>query len=389
MRTAQVLNLLAALLVACGASACQCGGPQSTDATDSRITDTQTDSSTTGLDTQGTTGTDTGGGHNPNPKDPLEPGGYRFGIETPDGRNRIYEIYLPASVDQTQPAPVVFNLHGERGSAELTPYYTQMNPTADAHGFVVVYPQGIQGVGADQYDPLATWNASAECCGNALDQNVDDVTYFRSVLSELKTQIWVDETRVYATGISNGGLMSYRLACEASDLFAAIAPVATPGTDWSACALTQGVGIFQIHGTNDQCAPFTGGNQTCGGCVQDYSNTVFGTSLDLELWSCASIPDTLATWRARQSCPQGSGTETYSVGTAQCKTWAPCNDESQVTLCTVGNMGHTWPGGLHIEVCQTHPDNTFCQAWLDIVGDITTDISNDEIWAFFSAHASN
>ena len=102
---------------------------------------------------------------------------------------------------------------------------------------------------AAQDTAFATWNAG-NCCGGARDQNVDDVGFIRQIVANLTRQMNVDRQRIYATGMSNGGLMSYRLACEMSDVFKAIAPVA--GTDNTrSCTPKQPVAVLHIHARND------------------------------------------------------------------------------------------------------------------------------------------
>ncbi|MFP6685574.1 MAG: hypothetical protein VB934_12710, partial [Polyangiaceae bacterium] len=177
----------------------------------------------------------------------------------------------------------------------------------------------------------------------------------------------------------------YRLACEASDIIAAIAPVAPPGLEVQPCEPTRAVPTFHIHGTADQCANYEGGD-ACGGCLHDYINELY-PSLMIEpvTWPCASIDTYVGAWRQRRGCPE-SGEVTYTNGAASCTTWAPCADASEVTLCLVEDMGHTWPSGQHIEICQTAPNHRACTLWIDQVGTISTDMDNDNIWQFFSRH---
>src|SRR6185503_7233112 len=133
-----------------------------------------------------------------------------------------------------------------------------MNTKSDQAGFILVMPNGFQN----------SWNAGT-CCGGASTSKLDDVALFRALLAEVGKHLNVDHRRVYATGLSNGGYMSYRLACDASDLFAAIAPGAgavginsigggtNSASDFTACKPTEHVSVLDIHGTSDPLIPYS------------------------------------------------------------------------------------------------------------------------------------
>src|SRR4051812_1280024 len=152
------------------------------------------------------------------------------------GRTRRFRLVVPKSA-LGRPAPLVLNLHGLVETAEMQQYYSRMDEKAAARGIVSVYPQGA----------LNSWNAGA-CCGRAMDMKLDDVRFLRTLVRELGEELCIDRARVYATGMSNGAIMSYRLACEASDMFAAIAPVdgveALPG-----CKPRRPVPVLAFNGT--------------------------------------------------------------------------------------------------------------------------------------------
>lgn len=310
----------------------------------------------------------------------LAPGTHRFTLNTPDGRERLYDVYVPVSTGAEE-KPVVFNLHGGGGSAEAAAYKTGMNTVADGHGFLVVYPQGIAGT-SNPNMPVATWNAG-ECCGPAVEQDVDDVGYMRQVLMDLESRVSIDAQRVYITGISNGALMTYRLACEAADLFAAIAPVAPPGLDIPDCAPSRAVPTLHIHGTLDGCADFFG-SDACGGCFQEYLNAL-GWDVDPVTYACESIPEYVESWRDQQGCAD-EAEATYRQGTATCSTWSSCADGGEVTFCADTDMGHTWPSGKYVPACANNPDGIACTAWMDVVGPLSKAMGPEDIWAFLSQH---
>ncbi len=142
----------------------------------------------------------------------LPPGDQQLTIDFGGGA-REYLVHVPAAAESGKRLPVVFNFHGGGSDAPAEKAYSQMDGTADRHGFIVVYPQGVPPAPGQQ--SLRTWNAG-KCCGPAKRTNADDVGFTLAVLDDLAGRTSVDERRVYATGISNGGMMSYRLATDAS-----------------------------------------------------------------------------------------------------------------------------------------------------------------------------
>src|SRR5262249_19170475 len=125
---------------------------------------------------------------------------------TSAGRTRRFRLFVPASA-RKGPAPLVLNIHGLVETAQLQEYYSGMDAKAAERGMMVVYPQGVGN----------SWNAG-NCCGRAVDEQVDDVRFLRELVRELESELCIDRTRIYATGMSNGAILSYRLACEASDV---------------------------------------------------------------------------------------------------------------------------------------------------------------------------
>ena len=166
-----------------------------------------------------------------------------------DNSQRDYIIHIPASYDGNSSIPLVLCFHGYGGSA-LGLSYTNFNYVADTAGFIVVYPQGtlLQGV--------THWNVG----GWTLASNTDDVGFISSLLDSLSDQYNIDQTRIYSTGMSNGGYMSFLLACQLSNRIAAIASVTGSMTPqmYNACDPQRPVPILQIHGTNDQTVPYFG-----------------------------------------------------------------------------------------------------------------------------------
>ena len=327
----------------------------------------------------------------PAPKESLGAGVHEV-LLSHDGVDRYARIYVPESV--SRPAPVVLVLHGGGGTAEQMVDSTAMDNTADSHGFIAVYPQGMtQTVGRLT---LATWNGGS-CCGFAVEENADDVGYISALLDHLESVEDVDTSRVYATGISNGGLMVHRLGIELSDRIVAIAPVASPmpvdlpdvGSD------EQPVAVLQLHGLDDPCAKFDGGEQ--GGCWTEVVNrllTVAGVEFQLaanDYFEGPPVTESIAAWRDLNVARAGSNGVELSGADSSLElaadvlcTSVGSGDAGQTMLCPIPDHGHSWPGsgvgcrGLSPFVCDVYQD---------VTGESRGDIdANEVIWEFFSQH---
>lgn len=267
---------------------------------------------------------------------------------THDGLERSYILYAPTSVNWNQPVPLVLVFHGGTGNAESAIRMSEFNKIADDNGFIVAYPNGAGRL----EDKLLTWNGGT-CCGYAQKNNVDDIGFIRALIAKLQTDVSIDSKRIYATGMSNGGIMSYRLACEASDLFAAIAPVS--GTlNFSPCNPAENVSVIDFHGTADQHIPYEGG---------------FGSESLVDV-DFMSVQDSIGFWVSFNEC--NSQPQTNSENTLQHDLWNGCTNHSSVELYTIIDGGHAWPGGD--------------SGWPG--SDQPTDVSSasELMWEFFAAH---
>ncbi|MBT8466237.1 MAG: hypothetical protein KJO57_16275 [Deltaproteobacteria bacterium] len=256
-----------------------------------------------------------------------------------DGMVRSYEIHVPPSYDGMTPAPLVLNFHGFTSSGLGQQASSNMDATADAEGFLAVYPNGL-----DQ-----SWNAGL-CCGRSATLGVDDVGFTRAVIEDLSARGCIDPSRVYATGMSNGGFFSHRLACEAADVIAAVAPVAgVLALDPATCTPSRPISILHLHGTGDPLVRYDGGG----------------------LADSPSVESSIAGWLDRNGCT-GEPTVTFQNGSATCETTDDCDGDASVTLCTIEGAGHCWPG----QPCRVLGD----------LGESTTDIdANEAIWRMFSS----
>ncbi|UJR84625.1 alpha/beta hydrolase family esterase [Sandaracinus amylolyticus] len=265
-----------------------------------------------------------------------------------DGITRAFRVHVPAAHDGTAPLPLVLVLHGGGGSGRQIENGSGMSAIADREGFIAVYPDGT--------GRIRTWNGGG-CCGSAVSESVDDVGFFAALLDHLEGSLCVDPARVYATGMSNGGIMSHRLACELADRLAAIAPVA--GTDMTtACTPSRPVAVMQVHGSADGHVPWDGG-MGCGPAGVPFT----------------SVPETIARWQSRDGCG-ASLTRFFEEGDGHCERSADCTG-AEVALCTIEGGGHSWPGGAPA------PDVVECP------GDgaqSTTFHASEAIWRFFADH---
>jgi polyhydroxybutyrate depolymerase len=258
----------------------------------------------------------------------LGPGDHTL-LSSYDGVSRSVLVHVPAKYDSAVATPLVLNMHGFTSNPTQQITFSGMNPVADAEGFVVAYPTGTN----------SSWNAGT-CCGLAASNDVDDVGFLREVVAELSTRLCVDPARVYATGMSNGGYMSHRLGCEASDLFAAVAPVAG-AMGIATCEPGRAMPVVAYNGTEDNLVSYEDGREA------------------------------MLQWVATNAC-DGEPSDVTMHGGSRCERWTGCRDDVEVELCTLEGMGHCWPGGSEL-LC------------LDFVGPYSDEIdANSHMWSFLS-----
>jgi polyhydroxybutyrate depolymerase len=273
---------------------------------------------------------------------------------------RSYLVRIPPHASEGAPLPVVINFHGGGGDAKTQKWYTRMDAVADREGFIAVYPNGTGGLGTR----LLTWNAG-NCCGVAALSRVDDVGFTLAVIDDLAGKTAVDAARIYATGLSNGSMMAYRLAAEASERIAAVAGVA------GAMTLREfkprlAMPVMHIHSIDDERALYSGG---LGPAFPLTDTRVFHDSVE----------DMVKKWVAFNACaPQGkvmalvSGTGPDERHTANRIEYAPCRDDVEVVLWKLAGPGHVWPGG----------QRDFLPRLLGTSSAVID--ANREVWRFFS-----
>lgn len=243
--------------------------------------------------------------------------------------NRFYKIHVPKKYNSKLPTPLLLAFHGGGGDMNIqsTDEYYRLISKSDTEGFIVVFPNGISPFKSGK---IATWNAG-KCCGGARDKNVDDVSFIKQVVKNVSQQLNIDSKKIFATGMSNGGMISYRLACELSDTFKAIAAVA--GTDNTmSCKPSTAVSILHIHAKDDDHVLFNGG----AGANAFKDRT--------QINEFVSVPDTINKWVKLNSCSTKPVRVLEKSG-AYCDEYSNCKNNSKVKLCVTETGGHSWPGG--------------------------------------------
>ena len=285
-----------------------------------------------------------------------KPGDYSYTLQH-NGLTRQYRVHVPRSYNRAQPTALLVSLHGGGGDMDHQADDTHYGhiSASESEGFVAVFPNGYSKLPSGK---LATWNAGT-CCGSARDQVVDDVGFIRAIIARVRQQLNVDHNRVYATGMSNGAMMAYRLACEMADTFKAIAAVA--GTDnTTQCAPAAAVSVLHIHAQDDDRVLFAGG---AGQAFRDASSVT----------NFVSVPASMAQWVRHDNCQPDPQRILTNAG-AYCERYANCRDGAQVQLCVTTTGGHSWPGGTKVRgnAPTSHALN-----------------ANDVMWKFFRSTASD
>lgn len=248
-----------------------------------------------------------------------------------DGWLRRYLVHVPRNYDGVTDMPVVIVLHGGLGRAELQRAMSRMNFVADEGDFIAVYPDGTGPTVEIDGQPIAllTWNAGG-CCGFAQQHGVDDVGFIGALLDDLAARYAMNPRRVYATGISNGAMLAYRLAAELSERIAAIAPVAGPMMV-NPPAPPRAVPVMHFHGLADQHVPFEGGIGEDAIIPVDFPPVLETIGWWVEVNGCAAEP-------------------VVSEGQDYIRLeFAPQSDGgAPVVLYELPEGGHTWPGGVDV-----------------------------------------
>lgn len=264
---------------------------------------------------------------------------------TSGGRPREYLLEVPASYTGSDALPLVFNFHGYGSNAAQQAAYSGLPAKGNAVGFIVVTPQGS---GDKPY-----WNSLG------VRLLPDDVGFTTDMLNAVESQLCIDTSRVFATGISNGASMSVLLACDLSDRIAAIAGVSGvyfPKT----CGATRAVPVLSFHGTADPIVPYNGGPINAG----------ISQLLNL---SAPPEEDAVRDWAQHNGCNLAPAVEQTTANVRHI-VYSGCQQGANVELYSINGGGHTWPGAA-------------IDAAPAVLGPTTHEISaTDLIWDFFVAH---
>ena len=293
-------------------------------------------------------------------KIPEDPNTYKRTIMV-NGLERTYRIHIPPDLPEGSTPALLFVLHGGGGTGEgmeRTLTRGVFNILADQQNFLVVYPDGVE----------KNWNDGRKNVSDpAHQQNIDDIGYFTSLIENLSNEFSIDPHRIFATGISNGAMMSYRLAIEIPEKIAAVAPVAGAlPVDLLTYYLSDvPISVCILSGTNDPLVPWEGG-------MVGFPRNPRGIVL--------SVPDSVMFWVAHNNCSTlVNSTVLPDVDPAdhtwvQRDTYSQGTNATEVILYKIYNGGHTWPDGY-----QYLPES--------LVGRTTHDINATTlIWEFFVNH---
>lgn len=274
-----------------------------------------------------------------------------------DSRDRSYLLHVPQrKPDRGDRWPVVLAFHGSGTNAVIMRQFCGLDEKADEAGFLAVFPNGS----GRTPDALA-FNVGGNY-GLAGRQNINDVRFVEAILADLATLLPIDRRRIYSTGMSNGGIFSYRLAVELSDRIAAIAPVGGPMGEWDAVPLRP-MPVCHFHGTADEHVPYPGGLG-----MRSLSKIMF-----------RSAEDSVRYWAQHNGCALTPEIEELPAliddGTSVKRTTFPAGpSDAEVVLYAIHGMGHTWPGR---------------EPMYATLGATTHNlIANDVLWEFFEKHST-
>ncbi|MBW4582778.1 MAG: hypothetical protein KME42_24695 [Tildeniella nuda ZEHNDER 1965/U140] len=250
-----------------------------------------------------------------------------------EGQQRTYRVYTPKTYRPDRPLPLVLAFHGYGSQGKDLATGSGLNEVAEQKGFVAVYPDGID----RRWNPL-----------NKMLTGVDDVGFVPALIAHMKRNRAIDPARVYAAGVSNGGFLVQRLACETSSPIAAFASVVAtlPSQLKGSCNPQAPVPMLMINGTDDQKVPWQGG--------------------DLGYGSILSVPGTIDFWQRYNNCPSSVPVKRAVGDRVEIARYPNCQGGSEVELVTLKGIGHVWPRG----------------------GSGSSSLLNgsEEIWSFFQRH---
>jgi len=257
---------------------------------------------------------------------------YATGIQSSElthkGIKRAYCYYVPKVASSAKKIPLLFVLHGAGGNGEQISKFTKYKTLADKDTFIIVYPSGWK-----RY-----WNDGRDATFESHRMNIDDVDFIDTLITIFQNKYSIDSRRVYATGLSNGGFMCFRLACELSDKITAIAPIISsmPQNAPNTCNAKHPTSVLLINGTADPLCPYNGGHMVIAG--KDRGN-ILSTKQAIEFWAtknnCKTKSDTIWLPHLNPSDNTRLNKVEYTGG----------DNNTSVVLYTAVGGGHNMPGG--------------------------------------------
>jgi polyhydroxybutyrate depolymerase len=264
-------------------------------------------------------------------QDTLKPGTHEIKLDIRlMGARRNYLLHIPQNYRKGDSPALVIALHGAFSTAREFEERTGFSRLADREGFIVAYPNGGFGL----FGFFQHWNAG-HCCGKAAEDNVDDVGFLMAVINDVEDRLQIDTGRIYMTGFSNGGMLTYRFAAEKTDILAAAAPLdASAGGRaekddplWVIPQPVENLPMIVFHGADDLNVPFAGGISPEKGGEREY----------------LSVEESLAIWVRANSCNPDTKSETLYGGRVHKTTWNE-NQYNEISLYIIDDWGHKWPG---------------------------------------------
>jgi polyhydroxybutyrate depolymerase len=259
-----------------------------------------------------------------------------------NGKKRTFRLHIPKNFRTGERLPLVIVLHGGLGSGRTGEWDSRMSQQSEKDHFIVAYPNGA----------FRTWNAGG-CCGPARRRNVDDIAFMRAIIERFETELPIDRDRVFVTGISNGGMLAYRLGGELADEIAAIAPVEGCMYPFKMNSAIP-VSVVAVHGTADRIVRYDGG-----------TGSMFGYKVTAQ-----SVADTIQFWVKRNQCNAQPRRE--YMGNIVKDVYSDGKAGTEVCLYTVRGGGHIWPGGRRCTMAGDRPTKEFS--------------ATEAICAFFLSH---
>ncbi|MBW4539765.1 MAG: prolyl oligopeptidase family serine peptidase [Myxacorys chilensis ATA2-1-KO14] len=241
-----------------------------------------------------------------------------FGTLQDQGRQRTYYLHTPPNYQSARPIPLVLAFHGSGQQGKPLADLTGLNQLADQQGFIVAYPDGIE----------KKWNVSGKATTGE-----DNVAFVDALLAHLKQIRAIDTRRIYVTGISNGGILVQKLACQRPQEIAAFATVAAslPHQFTPTCQTKTPISLIMINGTADAVVPWNGGSPP---------KVQVGRQL-----SIPPIPAVINFWQQRDGCTSPATTQTSQNDRVEISRYANCRAGSEVVLVALKGAGHVWTKG--------------------------------------------